>query len=578
MRQQQQQTEMIETTSVDPEHPGKPLIGSNINNNTDYQNYQPRSCYGRHRKAILAGSVILTLGAVALLTGLLVKKPWLQEHDGSFEDRSLSGDSDSTGRESNGGNGRNGRNGRNDHASAGLERFTTSSSIPISSKVQANSYTPPLDQPFLYGQQPIRGVNLGGWLVLEPFITPSMFEPFLAQKVTDEYTLTKLLGPEKAKAHLQKHYATWVTEDTFKRIRDLGLNHVRIPIGFWALGDMEADEPYVPDLALDYLLQGLKWAAQYGIRVMVELHAAPGSQNGWNHSGRGGEIRWLNGTPEGEKNGKRTIEYTKKLLRLLQGPGMEHVSPMYGILNEPAVFMLERTTTDQWYRDAFAEMRNITGTSKGPWGVLHDGFLGLTEWEGFMPRSDRLALDVHQYLIFDHYLIRLSRKEQATFPCNVWSQNMQRSIVKFGPTLVGEFSSATNDCATYLNGVGVGSRWDGSFKSEDDPPGNKKSDAACRSSKNGHIEDFCSCDAQNKVETYSQEYRQFLTDFTQTQMDAFEQGLGWFYWNFKTETNALWSYFDGVDQGWIPKDANNRPGGCKALGRPITPYVEGQDD
>ncbi|KAI7816604.1 glycoside hydrolase superfamily [Gamsiella multidivaricata] len=409
-----------------------------------------------------------------------------------------------------------------------------------------NKLTPPLDQPFKYGTEPIRGLNLGGWLVLEPFITPSLFNPYIKQNVTEEYSLTKLLGPEQARELLERHYSTWVTENTFKRIRDLGLNHVRIPLGFWALGDLEKDEPYVPDLALDYLLQGLRWAAQYGIRVMVELHAAPGSQNGWNHSGKMGKIGWLDGTAEGEKNGQRTIEYMKKLLRLLQGPGMDHVSPLFGVLNEPAIFMLDRDRIKQWYKDAFAEMRDITGAGKGPWAVLHDGFLGLNQWEGFMHGADRLALaDAHQYLIFDQNLISMSRPEQVKFPCEVWSQDMQRSVLKFGPTLVGEFSSATNDCATYLNGIGAGYRWDGTFMNENGKPG----EAACQRSKNNDTDGYCSCDAQNRIGTYTPEYRQFLSEFTQTQMDAFEQGLGWFYWNFKTETNPLWSYFDGVDQG-----------------------------
>ncbi|KAF9379561.1 hypothetical protein CPC16_010695 [Podila verticillata] len=452
------------------------------------------------------------------------------------------------------------------------------SSVPVSSSIRCNAYTPPLDQPFLYGQQPIRGVNLGGWLVLEPFITPSVFEPYIDQGVVDEYTLSKLLGPEEARAHLEKHYASWVTEDTCKRLRDLGLNHVRIPLGFWALGELKDDEPYVPDLSLDYLLQGLKWAARYGLRVMVELHGAPGSQNGWNHSGRAGAIRWLDGTEEGEINGQRTIEYMKKLLKLLQGPGMEHVSPIFGILNEPAIFMLERERTDKWYKQAFAEMRSVTGAGKGPWGVLHDGFLGLSEWEGFMPNSDRLALDVHQYLIFDYNLIRLSRKRQVRFPCDVWSQSIQQSTAKFGPTLVGEFSSATNDCATWLNGIGVGSRWDGTFISDEDKAaGVGPDEAACQPAKNGHIEGFCSCQQQNRVGYYTPEYRKFLSDFTQTQMDAFEQGMGWFYWNFKTETNALWSYFDGVEQGWIPKDVNNRPDGCTSLNHPIRPQGAGDE-
>jgi glucan 1,3-beta-glucosidase len=29
---------------------------------------------------------------------------------------------------------------------------------------------------FAFGQEKVRGVNLGGWLVLEPWITPSIFE------------------------------------------------------------------------------------------------------------------------------------------------------------------------------------------------------------------------------------------------------------------------------------------------------------------------------------------------------------------------------------------------------------------
>lgn len=32
------------------------------------------------------------------------------------------------------------------------------------------------DLPFDFGNDKVRGVNLGGWLVLEPWITPSVFE------------------------------------------------------------------------------------------------------------------------------------------------------------------------------------------------------------------------------------------------------------------------------------------------------------------------------------------------------------------------------------------------------------------
>src|SRR5690606_29107599 len=42
---------------------------------------------------------------------------------------------------------------------------------------RANPNVPPLDKPWgSYEQRPVRGVNLGGWLSLEPFITPSLFD------------------------------------------------------------------------------------------------------------------------------------------------------------------------------------------------------------------------------------------------------------------------------------------------------------------------------------------------------------------------------------------------------------------
>src|SRR5690606_8392529 len=42
---------------------------------------------------------------------------------------------------------------------------------------RANPNVPPLNKPWgSYEKLPIRGVNLGGWLSLEPFITPSLFK------------------------------------------------------------------------------------------------------------------------------------------------------------------------------------------------------------------------------------------------------------------------------------------------------------------------------------------------------------------------------------------------------------------
>ncbi|KAF9934735.1 hypothetical protein FBU30_000593 [Linnemannia zychae] len=483
-----------------------------------------RSCLSRHKWKITFLALIIVVVAVAV--PLAIVKPWEKNSSGSSSSNSNTG------------------------IQPGPVSPINPGPVPptpvLPSKndtARANAYTPPLNEPFDYasGKIKMRGVNLGGWLVLEPFISPSMFEPYIPQGVIDEFTLCKLLGPEKAKTHLENHYATFVTEETFSRLQSLGINHVRIPIGFWALGSLKPDEPYVPNLSWTYLLRSIEWARKYGIRVMVELHAAPGSQNGWNHSGRLGVINWVNGT-DGAVNAQRTISYLQQMAAFFSSPDYTHVAPIMGLLNEPAAHLLGADPVKTWYMTAMEAVRAVTGVGegKGPWAIIHDGMIGLSSWAGFMPNGDRVMLDTHQYIMFNDDLMRMNETTQLKFACETWGGDMIKSTKAFGPTMVGEFSTAVNDCAKYLNGIGSGYRWDGTYNGA--PPKSPNS----------------TCINQNNAASYTPEYKRFLSNYFMAQVEAFEQGAGWFFWNFKTEDNPLWSYFAGVDGGWIPKDINNR--------------------
>lgn len=61
-----------------------------------------------------------------------------------------------------------------------------------------------------------------------------------------------------------------MTEADFKEIASFGLNHVRIPVGYWALNPVEGD-PYVQG-QLPYLDQAIGWARGAGLRVMLDVH------------------------------------------------------------------------------------------------------------------------------------------------------------------------------------------------------------------------------------------------------------------------------------------------------------------
>lgn len=122
---------------------------------------------------------------------------------------------------------------------------------------------------FDYDVGKVRGVNLGGWLVLEPWITPSLFDE-VGDGAVDEWTLSDILGKDQARDRLSQHWSSFVSQDDFNQIAAAGLTHVRIPVGYWAVAPNEA-EPYV-DGQLGFLDQAIAWAQSAGLYVIVDLH------------------------------------------------------------------------------------------------------------------------------------------------------------------------------------------------------------------------------------------------------------------------------------------------------------------
>lgn len=428
---------------------------------------------------------------------------------------------------------------------------------------RANDGVPPLNQPFQYGTMPVRGVNIGGWLSIEPWITPSLFDGYSTHdNVVDEYTLTQKLGASKAKSTLEQHYSSFVNEQTFSDIQAAGLDHVRIPFSYWAVTTYEGD-PYVPLVSWRYLLRGIEWARKYGLRINLDLHGAPGSQNGWNHSGRQGLIGWLNGT-DGDTNGDRTIDIHKQLSTFFTQPRYKNIVTMYGLVNEPRMVELDTSKVLDWTQRATSAIQgnNFTGII-----IFGDGFMGLDNWQGKLQNQKNLLLDVHQYVIFNVEQIVLNHHDKINFACGGWTQQALRSENKqtgFGPTLCGEWSQADTDCAEYLNNVGVGSRWEGTLNMASTPGGSGDGSVLTPTCPTKNSPQ-CTCDGANADPSqYTDEYKKWLLMFAEAQMHSFEQGWGWFYWTWQTESAKQWSYKDGMAAGIMPALASKRDFNCSS--------------
>jgi len=281
-------------------------------------------------------------------------------------------------------------------------------------------------------QGPTRGVSLGGWLLLEPWITPSIFHNY-GGSVVDEYGLCQQ-DPNKAKGVLQAHWSSWVTLGDFQRIANSGkgINTVRIPIGYWAFQKYGQD-PYVQG-AKDYLSQALDWASQTGLQVWIDLHGMPLSQNGFDNSGqRAASIQFGSGD---------TVSWMAKVAGQVASEFGSH-SAVVGIelVNEPQMASMPggRGSLQNYYNQAYGAVRGSYGGSI----VISDGFAEPSSWDGQMTDT---ILDHHEYQVFSNGDVAMSYQEHvdaAYSRAATWGNSDKRLIC-------GEWTAAMTDCAAAL--------------------------------------------------------------------------------------------------------------------------------
>jgi len=384
-------------------------------------------------------------------------------------------------------------------------------------------------------------VNLGGWLVLEPWITPSLFDNTGNSGIVDEWTFGQLQDRATAQATLQAHWDTWITEADFAAIANAGLNHVRLPIGFWAF-DVSGGEPYIQG-QLPYLQRAVTWASTYGLKVIVDLHGAPGSQNGFDNSGHRVPFpEWQSS----QSNIARTDAIIKTIANMFKDEPA--VVPVIAPLNEPAGYDGQAilAAVRQYWLDSYGNIRYPYGSSEQSNTVvlLHDAFQPLSYWDGFMNYNNGqyqgVAMDTHIYQMFSDADVAQSNQQHISSACTMEdSSNLGLWLI------VGEWTPAMNDCAKYLNGRGIGARYDGSY------PGSSY---------------VGSCSGlTGSASSFSTSYKTFLRQAWEAQVITYERyAQGWIQWTWKAENADEWSYQAGLQNEWIPSNPTNFrfPGIC----------------
>ncbi len=251
---------------------------------------------------------------------------------------------------------------------------------------------------FRPGPPKFRGVNLAGWLVLETWITPSLFA---STGTFDEESLAATVREGRFREILDKHRREFITKMDFEAIAVRGYNAVRLPVP-WHLFGAEGPEPSnLPECA-SYVASALDWAEEYGLRVILDLASVPGmavAPNG--HS--------IVVAEEGDWRAG-ALAVVGELARRYGGhPALAAIEP----LEEPVVERrrglrvsggLPLPILRNHYRDCYALVREVAG----PGLVLMLSCAGRPDaWRHFMTSSrfENVWLDVHCYQFDESILL-----------------------------------------------------------------------------------------------------------------------------------------------------------------------------
>jgi glucan 1,3-beta-glucosidase len=274
----------------------------------------------------------------------------------------------------------------------------------------------------MVANQKMHGVNLGGWLVLEPWLTPSLFDGVQAE---DEHSWCVELGTARH-ARLDHHRKTFITDDDFKVMAEQGIDAVRIPVGYWIFADTE---PYVG--GIKYLDQAVHAAATRNIKVLIDLHGAPGSQNGWDHSGQRGAITW-------HLNPSYVSQTVDVLGKLAERYGDEPKVWGIEVLNEPH-WDIPKDVLATFYEAAYKE---IHGKAPRLAVVISDSFRPWL-WADVLsgPEFDKVVLDSHLYQCFSAEDQALDITGHIKKAQTEWRETINE-VQQTRPMIIGEWSIA----------------------------------------------------------------------------------------------------------------------------------------
>ena len=232
----------------------------------------------------------------------------------------------------------------------------------------------------------LRGFGLGGWLVPEGYMLHNLAWIDGFESPTEiEGHIEALIGEDLAEEFWTEYRNNYVAQADIDQISEWGFNHLRIPFHykqFYSESDSEVPIGYA---IIDTLIT---WCEQYNMYIILDMHCAPGAQNGGPISDSDGTARlWLE-----EENKELTIQIWREIAEYYSD---ETLIAGYDLINEP---VLPSGVSLEEFRQLYIDITNAIREVDTNHIVYIEGNWYGTDFSGLTPPWDEnMSYSFHKY-------------------------------------------------------------------------------------------------------------------------------------------------------------------------------------
>jgi aryl-phospho-beta-D-glucosidase BglC (GH1 family) len=282
---------------------------------------------------------------------------------------------------------------------------------------------------------PLRGLNLGGWFVMEKWMSP-LDRGGLADTYSVIQQLDRRFGLATEQSLIKTYQQSWISTTDLDNIRNAGFNVVRVPVWwgqFYPLGNV-TNGGWRADAfeQLDWLVAQ---CASRGLYVIIDMHGVVGGQSLSDDTGQAARNSyWSNGNDQGN-----TAFMWWQIANHFKGNG---TVAGYDLINEPV-----GTPSNQAVISAYDSLYRSVRSADPDHIVFMEGTWGSWNWSMLPPPSQygwtNVVYEMHEYQYSNQSAagVLAGAQHQVDDFNNHASWNV--------PGFVGEFNDFGNDAATW---------------------------------------------------------------------------------------------------------------------------------